>query len=312
MENLSKTIDHFEKGYREIAKQIDYPLKERIISYVKKQLPPFLIFTEIIRKQRANTRALIANLPQFQNAVFEVSEARYKTISSKVRRAIIRSVIFILLTKFIFAFTVEATYDNIFLGKIAWDSLIINVVAPPVLMVIASLFIRTPDRNNTKRIYDRLNNILFVDNPELDRKLVISLRPENKHPILNFTFTFLWWIAFILSFGLITFILSKLHFSIASQGVFIFFIAIISFFTYRISQTAHSYTIPYRQSFFVPIMDFLFMPVIRVGRRFSEGLVQINILIYLFDYLIETPFKEIFGFLEQWFFFLQTKREELG
>jgi hypothetical protein len=54
------------------------------------------------------------------------------------------------------------------------------------------------------------------------------------------------------------------------------------------------------------------MPIIRVGRRFSEGLVQINILIYLFDYLIETPFKEIFGFLEQWFFFLQTKREELG
>ncbi|MEK7517165.1 MAG: hypothetical protein AAB583_01335 [Patescibacteria group bacterium] len=106
--------------------------------------------------------------------------------------------------------------------------------------------------------------------------------------------------------------MSKLHFSIASQGIFIFFVAIISFFTYRISQTARSYTIPFRQSFFVPILDFLFMPIIRVGRRFTEGLVQINILIYLFDYLIETPFKEIFGFLEQWFFFLQTKREELG
>ena len=311
-ESLPKTIENFAKGYEEIEKQINYPLKERIISYVKKQLPPFLIFTEILRKQRANTRALIANLPEFQNTVFSVAEVRYKTITSKVRRAIIRSVIFILLTKFIFAFTVEATYDNIFLGKIAWDSLIINVIAPPVLMVIASLFIRTPDKNNTKRIYDRLSSILFVDNPELDRKLVISLKPENKHPILNLTFTSLWWIAFILSFGLISFILNKLHFSIASQGIFIFFIAIISFFTYRISQTAHSYTIPARQSVFVPLLDFLFMPIIRVGRRFSEGLVQINILIYLFDYLIETPFKEIFGFLEQWFFFLQTKREELG
>ncbi len=310
--SLPKIVANFQKGQREIARQINYPLKERIISYVKKQLPAFLIFTEILRKQRAGTRSLIKNLPEFQNAVFTVSEARYKTISSKVRRAIIRSVIFILLTKFIFAFTVEATYDNIFLGKIAWDSLIINVVAPPILMVIASLFIRTPDRNNTKRIYDRINSILFIDDPELDRKLTINLKPENKHPILNFTFTSLWWIAFILSFGLITFILSKLHFSIASQGIFIFFVAIISFFTYRISQTARSYTIPFRQSFFVPILDFLFMPIIRVGRRFTEGLVQINILIYLFDYLIETPFKEIFGFLEQWFFFLQTKREELG
>jgi hypothetical protein len=88
--------------------------------------------------------------------------------------------------------------------------------------------------------------------------------------------------------------------------------AIISFLTYRISQTAHSYTIPVRQGFLAPIGDFFFMPIIKVGRRFTEGLSHINIFIYVFDYLIETPFKEIFGFLEKWFFFLQTKREEMG
>ena len=155
-------------------------------------------------------------------------------------------------------------------------------------------------------------NILFVDKPELDRNLLLSLKPEKKNPILNFVFTFLWWGAFILSFGLIIYLLNRIEFSIASQGIFIFFVAIISFFTYRINQTAHSYTIPAKQSFFAPIINFLFMPIIRVGRRFSEGLSQINIFLYVFDYLIETPFKEVFGFLEQWFFFLQTKREEMG
>ena len=311
-ENIHKIAENFSKGYLELERQINYPLKERIISYVKKQLPPFLIFADILRKQRAGIRTLIANTTEFQNSVFATAEGRYKTISSKVRTAIVRSVIFILLTKFAFAFSVEATYDNLVLGHVAWNSLVINIVVPPLIMVIASLFIRTPDQNNTKRIYDKIISILFVDNPELDRPLILSLKPDKRHPVLNFVFTSLWWGAFIVSFGLVINVLNRLNFSIASQGIFIFFVAIISFFTYRISQTASSYTIPARQSFLAPIMDFFFMPIIKVGRRFTEGLSQINIFIYVFDYLIETPFKEIFGFLEQWFFFLQTKREELG
>jgi len=310
--NIHSITSNFSKGYKELERQIDYPLKERIISYVKKQLPPFLIFAEVLRKERSGIRAVIESTADFQNRVFAAASARYKTISAKVRTAIIRSVIFILLTKFIFAFSVEATYDNLVLGHVAWNSLFINIAVPPLIMVIASLFIRTPDINNTKRIYDKIRNILFVDKPELDRSLILSLKPDKRHPVLNFVFTALWFGAFIVSFGLIISILNKLEFSVASQGIFIFFMAIISFFTYRISQTAHSYTVPARQSFFAPIMDFFFMPIIRVGRRFTEGLSQINILIYVFDYLIETPFKEIFGFLEQWFFFLQTKREEMG
>lgn len=311
-ENIPTVALNFTKGYRELERQIKYPLKERIVSYVKKQLPAFLIFAEVLRRERGGIRTLIGNRAEFQNSIFTAAQSRYKTISSKVRTAIVRSVIFILLTKFIFAFSVETTYDNIVLGRIAWNSLVINIVAPPLLMVIASLFIRTPDNNNTKRIYDKVINILFVDKPELDRPLLMSLKPEKKNSVLNFIFTILWWGAFILIFGYMDYILRILKFSLASQGVFIFFVAIISFLTYRITQTASSYTIPAKQNFLSPVWDFFFMPIIRVGRRFTEGLSQINIFIYIFDYLIETPFKEIFGFLEKWFFFLQTKREEMG
>jgi hypothetical protein len=311
-ENVGEVAARFVKEYMSFEKQLNYPLKDRIVSYVKKQLPPFLILAEVLRKERSSMRNLINNATQFQDSIFATAQARYRTISSKVRTAIVRSVIFILLTKFIFAFSVEATYDNLTLGYIAWKSLIINIVAPPILMVIVCLFIRTPDNNNTKRIYDKIMNILFVDKPELDRSLILSLKPEKKHPILNLIFTLLWWAAFIIVFGYMDYILRQLKFSPASQGIFVFFVAVISFLTYRINQTAYSYTISVRQNFLSPVVDFFFMPIVRVGRRFTEGLSQINIFIYIFDYLIETPFKEIFGFLEKWFFFLQIKREEMG
>ncbi len=275
-------------------------------------MPPFLIFGEIIQRERGNIRGLIVDSKRFQDTVYKLSQVRYKDISGKVRRAIIRAFIFILLTKFVFAFTIEAAYDNLFLGKIMWSAIIINILVPPFLMVVASLFIRTPGRDNTRRIYERILNILSFDKPTLDRPLVLSLRPIRKHPTLHLIFTLLWWAAFILSFGFIIFILQKLDFSIASIGVFVVFLAMIAFFTYRISQTARSYTVEVKPGLTAPIVDFFFMPIVRVGRHLAEGLSQLNILIYIFDYLIETPFKEIFGFLEQWFFFLQTKREELG
>lgn len=310
--NLGTIAGNFKKGYKEMESQIHYKLKERVTSYVKKQLPPFLIFSEILRKERSGTRALVADENRFKDVVFETSQARYKTIIGKVRRAIVRSIIFILLTKFIFAFSVELTYDNLFLGKVMWKSIAMNILIPPILMVIASLFIKTPDKKNTERIYEKIMSILFVDKPQLERPLALSLKPISKSPILEFIFRILWWGAFILSFGLVIYILEMLEFSIASEAIFVFFFAIVSVFTYRISQTAQSYTVPAKQSLLSPLIDFFFMPIIRVGRRLAEGLAQINIFIYIFDYLIETPFKEIFGFLEQWFFFLQTKREEMG
>ncbi len=59
------------------------------------------------------------------------------------------------------------------------------------------------------------------------------------------------------------------------------------------------------------LFDFFFMPLIQVGRRLTLGITQINIFLFIFDFIIETPFKGIFAFFEQWFLFLRTQREKL-
>ena len=59
------------------------------------------------------------------------------------------------------------------------------------------------------------------------------------------------------------------------------------------------------------LVDFLFMPVIRVGRNLTQGISKINIFLMLFDFFIEAPFKFLFAFFDQWFYFLHAKTEEL-
>ena len=237
---------------------------------------------------------------------------RYQGIASKVRRAVIRSVIFVLFTKVVIAVLVEASYERIIYGQIFLNSMLFNISIPPLLMIGVGASIRIPGRDNSKEILREITTVLYEDKPVLGQTLVVRKKKDKKEPILNIIFTLLWFLAFLVSFGAILFFLMKLHFNIVSEMVFLFFLAIVSFLSYRITLTANLYTVLERQGILTPIIDFFFMPIVRVGRDLTEGISQINVVLFIFDFLIETPFKGLFSFFEQWFLFLHAKREELG
>lgn len=310
-ERLDTIVSEFPNGYKEIEKELNYPRKEKIYSYIRKRSAAFLILEDVLRAHKGKIEELLKNKEELEKEVMSACEARYKSIASRVQRAIIRSVAFILLTKVIFAFSIEGTYERIFYGRVLWQSILVNTGIPPILMLIIGLFMKTPDTNNSKRILSYIETILYQENPKLDDPLEVALRNDTDDSGQSTLFTILWFLAFIVSFGGIMFVLTKLHFNIVSQGIFIFFLAIVSFLSYRISLLARTYRVGDKHSMLTPIIDFLFMPVVRVGRHLTEGISQVNFLLFLFDMIIETPFKVLFGFFEQWFGFLQAKREEL-
>lgn len=311
-ENSEVVVSGFLNYYQETTRQLNYRLKERIYTYVKNQTPPFLILRDILKVYRGSARQLLDSPENFKEVVFKACEARYAGISESVRRALIRSILFILLTKAVLALAIEGTYETFVSGQISWSSMALNISIPPILMIVVALFIKTPARDNSEKIFARIKSLLFDEHPELSYPLRLKLAPDKTKPLQNAAFTLLWLSAFALSFGFIFFILTRLNFNILTQGVFGFFLAIVSFLSYRISQTAHTYTVEEKQGLITPVIDFLFIPIVRVGRHLTEGISQLNIILFVFDFIIETPFKGLFVFFEQWFFFLHRKREELG
>lgn len=311
-ESLNAVSAGFPNYYQEATRQLNYRLKERIYTYVKNQTPPFLILRDILTVYQGNTRQLLESPEDFRETVFKACEARYGGIAESVRRALIRSILFILLTKAFLALAIEGTYETFVSGQISWSSMALNISIPPLLMIAVALFIKTPSRDNSERIFARIKSLLFDEFSELFPSLRLKLAPDKTKPLQNAAFTLLWLSAFALSFGFIFFILTRLNFNILTQGIFVFFLAIVSFLSYRISQTAHTYTIEEKQGLVTPVIDFLFIPIVRVGRHLTEGITQFDIILFVFDFVIETPFKGLFSFFEQWFFFLHRKREDLG
>lgn len=306
------SLDHiassFKEGVEEIEDQLTHPRKDRIYTYVKSRAATFFILEDILSANKGSLKDVLTDEQQVVRGVEKACLIRYKSISHKVTTAIIRSFVFILTTKLIFAFAIEGTYERLVYGSIQWVSLGINTTIPPILMVVVSLFIRTPGEENTKRITGYVKQLLYDKSPRLGNQLVV--KKQNDKP--NMLFDILWLSAFLISFGAIIYVLLLLHFSIVSIGIFLFFVTIVSFLAYRISMLAHLYAVGEKQNFLTPFIDFLFVPVIRVGRRLTQSISQINIFLFLFDFLIETPFKVFFAFIEQWFKFLHEKTEDLG
>lgn len=307
---LDTIAKNFPTGFAEINKQLQYPRKDAIFGYVKKQTAPFLILEDVFLQHTEALKAFIEG-DGFKDAIYKVCEKRYQSISAKITRAIIRSVLFLLLTKLIFVFLIEGTYEIIRYGEYQWNTLIINTGIPPLLMLIVGFMIRPPDKANTDAIYRYIQQVLSQEHPKFGHSLLIKGKEETKST-MHTMFGILWSLAFLLSFGSIIYVLYLLQFNIVSMLAFLFFLAIVSFLAYRISLTASIYRLGDKQNMLTPVIDFLFLPIIRVGRQLTEGISQINILIFLFDFVIETPFKELFAFFEQLFYFLHTKRDELG
>ena len=307
---LAHTSTHFPQGYNEIMRELNYPAKDKIYTYIKRRTAAFFILEDILRSDKENIKTVLESEEDLQDAVFAACDVRYAGVATKVGRAIIRSVIFILLTKVAFAFLVEGTYERIVYGGLQWKTLLINTATPPLLMVIVGLFIRPPGLANSRLIFLYIKELLYTDTPRLGNRLTVT-KVEKRNKTFDTVFNVLWLFAFMISFGGIILILTKLHFNPVSQFVFIFFLAIVSFLAYRISLIANIYRVGERQGMLTFVVDFLFMPVIRVGRKLTQSIAQINIFLMFFDFFIESPFKYLFAFFDQWFRFLHTKTEEL-
>lgn len=311
-EGVDKIAQHFPNVLAQIQYQFNYPAKDRIYSYIKNQTIPFLILDDVLRKHRGTAFSIAADQERMHAEVLSACHARYKAISGKVGRAIVRSVIFIFFTKALFALFVEGAFERLLYGKTLWSSIALNTLTPPILMIIVGLFIKTPGRDNSMKILRKVNTILYDDPPQLDKPLIVKKKPGKTGPVLWGVFIVLWLATFVVSFGAVVFILTKLHINPLSQAIFMFFLAIVSFVSFRINRTAHMYIIKERKENLKSLVfDFFFMPVIQVGRRLTLAISQINIILFIFDFIIETPFKGIFAFFEQWFLFLRTQREKL-
>ncbi len=310
-EKLSELVSSWPTIVADFEKIIENPYKEKLIKHAKRQVAPFLILNDIIKTTQVGPAELLQNEEQLLEKVQASCEKKYIETSTKLRTAMIRSISYIFLTKMIFVLLLEIPLSRFFYGGIEALPLIMNVVMPPLFMGLLVSFFRAPDAKNTQRIYNRIVNIINTDETFETAPIKLSKETQTKRPLLVLGFTLMYFVFFGTLFGTMFVLLDKIGFSIVGTTIFLFFLTVVGFFGYRIRQTAKEYSLEESEGVLSPILYFIFLPIVSVGKFLSNEVARFNVLILVFDVLIEAPFKMIIDIIEEWVKFVRGKREEI-
>lgn len=240
--------------------------------------------------------------------VEEVAERRLKITKSKVRRGIIRAIVYLFITKTLLAIAIEAPVELLMYKELQWFTLIINVTFPPVLMFLIGTRIRLPGKENIEKIKQCVQELLSAEGV---KPLEVKI-PANRTTVAKIGFGLVYFLTYFLSFGCVWYILSSLHFTWVSACIFLFFLSVVSFFAFRLRVAAREYiVVKPKEKFLTVLVDFVSLPVLRAGQFLSTAVSRVNVFVYLFDFVIETPYKLFLNVLEEWFAFMKEKKEEI-
>lgn len=293
---------------RKIDKDLNYPLATALKVQVTKLSAPFNVIREIVTRDPERFIKEVSNEESFDEWVKENLEKFYKENRSKMLRASTRSIIYIFLTKMVFALALELPFD-LFLGRTDYLALVINLLFPPTLMFLLNARISIPDEENTERILAKINSYLYEDLPlstiEVGKKLKAG-------GVFERIFMGIYTILFIAVFAFVVWILNLLHFNPVSQLVFLFFLSVVSFFAYKVRSISRDYVYEEeKEGFLSSLVDFFFLPVVRVGQWLSQQISRLNILGFVLDFIIEAPLKAFLEVVEEWARFVRVKKEEI-
>lgn len=297
--------------FSKIDRMIKSPYSERLTRYIRQQMPSFLILFELVTRNATDPEKILTNKDTLWSQVDLICREKYQQTSGRLRILGIRSLIYIFLTKMIFAVILEYPLSLYLFNEISWFSIGVNSLFPPFLMLLFILFVRVPGEENTKLIYENIVDIIDSDLSFENDVAHVIRSPRVRRPMMIFAFTIFYSLTFIITFTLIYEILTLINFNYISIIIFVFFVSVVSFFAYRVSQVAKEYKLPKKESFFSPFVDFFFMPILSSGKFFSSEISRLNFFIFIFDFLIEAPFKLIFEVVEEWIAFVKARKEEI-
>lgn len=292
--------------------KLDYELRngrlEMGVRRVGRLVPPYTILADLTQ-ERSDIAHLAENPKELEKAIEALIKNRIAESAAKIYRSMVRATIYIFMTKIIFGLAIEIPYEMVTFGAVAYIPLTINLLIPPLLMILASIGIRPPSAANNELLVERTRELLLTGEIKTDE---LEARRRPRRPITTVFFSLFYFSTYLLSFGGLIWFLNRVGFNAVGILIFLFFVSVVGFFAFRIRANAHELVIV--RQFEGPLLlvfDFFALPFLRVGRWLSVTIRQVNVTLFILDFLIEAPLKVFLVAIEDWSAFLREKREEL-
>ena len=306
-------VEFFNTNIKRIRKQVQdatkHPLNKILVKKVKKHSVLFNTLHSVIDNNLDNLEELFTKKDKLSSEIKKVADANHKATKQRVNRAVVKTIIYLFITKVTLALIIEIPFDKIVEGGINYLAIGINILMPPLLMFLLMVTFSLPAKKNSKKIVEELEKV--INDP--DDILLMNIKTKKaKKSILMKVFQFLYLTIFFISFSGIIYFLYRLHFNIVSGVLFMLFLSLVSYFGMQIRRSALSIVIlKQRKGFFVSLFELFAYPILKAGKWFTHKFDEYNLFVLFFDLIIESPLKSFMFIMDAWFEFMRQKEEEL-
>lgn len=297
------TRDTYIAVNKHIDALFDADATDKIFRVVTRRGAPLRVFRRMMHSHE-NIDTLLQTKSQFLSSFEDQTNKEYDSIARRINRGIIKSVVFLIITKVIVGLAIEIPYDYAVHGGIIWLPLFINLLFPPIYMILLRLTLTSPSYANTSALVDRIEAIFYSQPNQYIAK--------RRHARSSIAFNVIYAAVVIGVFALVSWGLISLGFSLVHLLIFFVFLSTASFLGFRLSRMVRDIeVVDADQNGVTLIRDVLYMPFVIVGRWISEKYTKMNIVATLLDMVIELPLKTVLRLIRQWSAFINTKKDEL-
>lgn len=280
-------------------------LTQRLKRAVSKYGAPLRIVKRII-EDRPDVPELLEDRQTFMAVYTQQTSKEYKDVKRRLNKGIIKSIIFLFITKVIIGIGIEVPYDLWIHGGVALIPLAINLLFPPLYMASLKLGLRPPSLANAEALGEYIEGVLYTDSLPPQSSLRLGDRRTSTFTKIITT------LLFLVPFGVLVSILFTLHFNVVQGMIFVVFMSTASFLGFRLSRMVRELEIVTKQtSILASLRDFFYLPFILLGQWLSNKYARVNAVGIILDLAIELPLKTVLRLIRQWTRFLNEKHDEI-
>ena len=308
MQKLYNTSDANINDYAQFHKNIDdmfsSAVTNKITLHINKYGAPLRILRSMIQ-DNDKISDLLNNSEHFSDAYAEQIKQEYKKAESKLNKGLIKSIIFLLITKSLIGLAIEVPYDLLTTGIVLMVPLVVNLLTPVVYMSLLRFGFKLPGTANARAIQLYADDMLYGEQGQ------VSLYQTSKNKKYPIGFTIVYALSFLIVFGLVSYLLIILKFNIVQGLMFFTFLAAASFLGFRLSRIVRELElVTVKPGAITTIRELIFTPFTYLGKWISDKYQKVNIVALVLDTFIELPLKTALRLIRQWTGFLDDKKDQ--
>ena len=292
--------------FREIEDELKHPAGWQLMPRLKNYKIYFLLIKKVLERYGSEAEHLFAEPERLEPITTEILKEEYEKQYTLARRSGVRAIVYIFLTKILVALALEFPAELYLYSAINYVALGSNVLIHPLLLFLMTRGLPKLRKEEIARANEGVAHVLTGKSLEPVR---VSRRSGSV--IFDTVLLLLYVALFLFSFGVIVSLLSSFSFNVVSIGLFLMFLALVSYFGFRIRHNAKKWRVTGTESAGTLLWRILTLPIVRAGRWLSRTFSSINIFVFFMDFIIETPFKLVLGLTEAFVSFLREKEEEI-